>query len=62
MLVAVTGLGGLIQAVDFPARLAFVLDLTSREDLMNAVAKVETAVMDGALDGINKINGIRGTR
>ena len=32
-------LGGLIQAVDFPARLAFVLDLTSaREDLMNAVA------------------------
>jgi predicted MFS family arabinose efflux permease len=38
MLVAVTGLGGLIQAVDFPARLAFVLDLTSREDLMNAVA------------------------
>ncbi len=38
MLVAVTGLGGLIQAVDFPARLAFVLDLTTREDLMNAVA------------------------
>jgi MFS family permease len=38
MLVAVTGLGGLIQAVDFPARLAFVLDLTSREDLINAVA------------------------
>lgn len=38
MMVAVTGLGGLIQAVDFPARLAFVLDLTTREDLMNAVA------------------------
>ena len=38
MLVAITGLGGLIQAVDFPARLAFVLDLTKREDLMNAVA------------------------
>lgn len=38
LLVAVTGLGGLIQAVDFPARLAFVLDLTTREDLMNAVA------------------------
>ena len=38
ILVAVTGLGGLIQAIDFPARLAFVLDMTTREDLMNAVA------------------------
>lgn len=30
--------GGLIQAIDFPARLAFVIDLAGREDLMNAVA------------------------
>lgn len=38
ILVAVTALGGLIQAVDFPARLAFVIEMASREDLVNAVA------------------------
>ena len=29
---------GLVQAVDLPARLAFVMDLVGREDLVNAVA------------------------
>jgi MFS family permease len=37
-LVAVTAAAGLVQAVDLPARLAFVIDLTGRHDLMNAVA------------------------
>src|SRR5439155_6817123 len=29
---------GLVQAVDLPARLAFVMDMVGRDDLMNAVA------------------------
>jgi MFS family permease len=37
-LVAVTAVGGLVQAIDLPARLAFVMDMASRENLMNAVA------------------------
>ena len=37
-LLLVTGLNGLVQAIDLPARLAFVMDLAGREDLMNAVA------------------------
>jgi MFS family permease len=37
-LLLVTALSGLVQAIDLPARLAFVMDLAGREDLMNAVA------------------------
>jgi MFS family permease len=37
-LLLVTALNGLVQAIDLPARLAFVMDLAGREDLMNAVA------------------------
>jgi MFS family permease len=37
-LLVVAALGGLVQAVDLPARLAFVMDMAGREDLMNAVA------------------------
>jgi MFS family permease len=37
-LLAITTCVGLVQAVDLPARLAFVIDLSGREDLMNAVA------------------------
>jgi MFS family permease len=37
-LVVVTAASGLVQAIDLPARLAFVMDLAGREDLMNAVA------------------------
>ena len=37
-LLVISALGGLVQAVDLPARLAFVMDLAGREDLMNAVA------------------------
>ena len=37
-LLLVTAAGGIVQAIDLPARLAFVMDMTSREDLGNAVA------------------------
>jgi MFS family permease len=37
-LVAISAAGGLVQAMDLPARLAFVMDMAGREDLMNAVA------------------------
>ena len=37
-LVGVTLLSGMVQAIDLPARLAFVVDLVGREDLANAVA------------------------
>src|SRR5437016_1885515 len=37
-LVVITAASGLVQAIDLPARLAFVMDMASREDLMNAVA------------------------
>jgi predicted MFS family arabinose efflux permease len=37
-LAALTALGGAVQAIDFPARLAFVVELVGRDDLMNAVA------------------------
>jgi MFS family permease len=37
-LLLLTVLSGLVQAIDLPARLAFVIDLAGREDLMNAVA------------------------
>jgi MFS family permease len=37
-LLVVTAVSGLVTAVDLPARLAFVIDMVGREDLMNAVA------------------------
>jgi MFS family permease len=37
-LLVITALAGVVQAVDFPARLTFVMDLAGRDDLMNAVA------------------------
>jgi MFS family permease len=37
-LLVVTAVTGLVTAVDLPARLAFVIDMVGREDLMNAVA------------------------
>jgi MFS family permease len=37
-LVVITAVTGLVQAVDLPARLAFVMDMVGREDLINAVA------------------------
>jgi MFS family permease len=37
-LLAVTAAAGVVQAIDVPARMAFVMDLVSREDLINAVA------------------------
>jgi len=38
VLLAITVCTGLVQAVDLPARLAFVIDLVGRDDVMNAVA------------------------
>jgi MFS family permease len=38
LLVGVALLGGLIQAIDLPTRLAFVVDMVGHEDLANAVA------------------------
>jgi MFS family permease len=37
-MLAVTAAGGIVQALDLPARLAFVMDMAGREDLPNAVA------------------------
>jgi MFS family permease len=37
-LLAITLFSGVVQAVDVPARLAFVIDLVGRDDLINAVA------------------------
>jgi MFS family permease len=37
-LLVITACVGLVQAIDLPARLAFVMDLAGREDLINAVA------------------------
>lgn len=37
LVLALIGFNGLVQAVDFPARLAFVPDLVPKEDLINAV-------------------------
>ena len=37
-MLAISVAGGLVTAVDLPARLAFVMDLVGREDLINAVA------------------------
>ncbi|AWM42046.1 MFS transporter [Gemmata obscuriglobus] len=37
LVLALIGFNGVIQAVDFPARLAFVPDLVPKEDLINAV-------------------------
>jgi MFS family permease len=38
ILVAISLLNGLVLAADLPARLAFVMDMVGREDLINAVA------------------------
>jgi MFS family permease len=38
LLLAVTAATGIVTAIDLPARLAFVIDMVGREDLMNAVA------------------------
>jgi predicted MFS family arabinose efflux permease len=37
-LLVIAAAGGLINALDLPARLAFVVDMVGREDLLNAVA------------------------
>src|SRR5438128_481471 len=37
-MLAVTAASGVVQALDLPARLAFVMDMAGREDLPNAVA------------------------
>ncbi len=41
------GLGGLAMAFDMPARQAFMVEMTSREDLMNAIS-LNSSVVNGA--------------
>jgi len=41
------GLGGLAMAFDMPARQAFMVEMTSREDLMNAVS-LNSSIVNGA--------------
>jgi len=46
-IVVLATLGGVVMAFDMPARQAFVIEMTSREDLMNAIA-LNSSVMNGA--------------
>jgi MFS family permease len=48
---ALAALGGVVNAFDFPARQAFVIDMVGREDLMNAIALNSTAVNGARLVG-----------
>lgn len=41
------GLGGLAMAFDMPARQAFMVEMTSREDLMNAIS-LNSSIVNGA--------------
>src|SRR5258706_8238122 len=41
------GLGGVAMAFDMPARQAFMMEMTSREDLMNAVS-LNSSIVNGA--------------
>ncbi|HOX55805.1 MAG TPA: MFS transporter [Candidatus Paceibacterota bacterium] len=46
-IMVLAGLGGIAMAFDMPARQAFVVEITSREDLMNAVL-LNSSVFNGA--------------
>jgi MFS family permease len=46
-IMALAALGGVAMAFDMPARQAFVMEMTSREDLMNAVS-LNSSVFNGA--------------
>lgn len=46
-IVILATLGGVVMAFDMPARQAFVIEMTSREDLMNAIS-LNSSVFNGA--------------
>src|SRR5438477_8928377 len=46
-ILVLAGLGGLSMAFDMPARQAFMVEMTSREDLMNAVS-LNSSIVNGA--------------
>ncbi len=46
-ILTLAGLGGLAMAFDMPARQAFMVEMTSREDLMNAVS-LNSSIVNGA--------------
>lgn len=46
-ILALAGLGGLAMAFDLPARQAFMVEMTSREDLMNAIS-LNSSIVNGA--------------
>ncbi len=46
-IIAVAALGGVVMAFDMPARQSFVIEITSREDLKNAIA-LNSSMINGA--------------
>src|SRR5206468_8271418 len=46
-ILVLAALGGLVMAFDMPARQAFMVEMTSREDLMNAVS-LNSSIVNGA--------------
>ena len=46
-LIALAALGGTVMAFDMPARQSFIIEMTSRENLVNAIA-INSAVFNGA--------------
>ena len=46
-LIALAAVGGVIMAFDMPARQSFIIEMTSREDLMNAIS-LNSAIFNGA--------------
>jgi MFS family permease len=46
-IIAVAALGGVVMAFDMPARQAFVIEITSREDLKNAIS-LNSSMVNGA--------------
>src|SRR6267154_4450473 len=46
-ILVLAGLGGVAMAFDMPARQAFMVEMTSREDLMNAVS-LNSSIVNGA--------------
>jgi len=46
-IMVLAGMGGLAMAFDMPARQAFMMEMTSREDLMNAVS-LNSSIVNGA--------------
>jgi MFS family permease len=46
-IVVLATLGGVVMAFDMPARQAFVIEMTSREDLMNAIS-LNSSIVNGA--------------